>query len=226
MNCLHETCFNALPRAFFFSTILLHNHYSILYLCFNALPRAFFFSTEYKKPGNKKFNHVSMPYLGLSSFLQLYQLISTRIQLRFNALPRAFFFSTILLHNHYSILYLCFNALPRAFFFSTMSAKMYDSVNKVMFQCPTSGFLLFYRLYGIMNNYQVLLFQCPTSGFLLFYNKEKILFCSLKFVSMPYLGLSSFLLLATWDNSKLIKCFNALPRAFFFSTGLAILISY
>ena len=113
-------------------------------LCFNALPRAFFFSTEYKKPGNKKFNHVSMPYLGLSSFLQLYQLISTRIQLRFNA-------------------------LPRAFFFSTMSAKMYDSVNKVMFQCPTSGFLLFYRLYGIMNNYQVLLFQCPTSGFLLFY---------------------------------------------------------
>ena len=146
-------------------------------LCFNALPRAFFFSTEYKKPGNKKFNHVSMPYLGLSSFLQLYQLISTRIQLRFNA-------------------------LPRAFFFSTMSAKMYDSVNKVMFQCPTSGFLLFYRLYGIMNNYQVLLFQCPTSGFLLFYNYTMVYNANnVIVVSMPYLGLSSFLL----RNSESVK---------------------
>ena len=40
--------------------------------CFNALPRAFFFSTEEKYVRKGKQHTVSMPYLGLSSFLLHY----------------------------------------------------------------------------------------------------------------------------------------------------------
>ena len=62
--------FNALPRAFFFSTAYTDNKGEEHGKGFNALPRAFFFSTVYgvlEFINNKK---VSMPYLGLSSFLR------------------------------------------------------------------------------------------------------------------------------------------------------------
>ena len=70
------------------------------------------------------------------------------------------------------------------------------------------------------------MFQCPTSGFLLFYNYTMVYNANnVIVVSMPYLGLSSFLL----RNSESVKwgawCFNALPRAFFFSTAKSFTIT-
>ena len=86
-----------------------------------------------------------------------------------------------------------FNALPRAFFFSTNITE--ESKSELMtFQCPTSGFLLFYK-YVEPNMYHIV-----------------------SSVSMPYLGLSSFLQNITRLMKNLPQCFNALPRAFFFST--------
>ncbi len=86
-----------------------------------------------------------------------------------------------------------FNALPRAFFFST-NRIVEEMLNVLLFQCPTTGFLLFYEDYTHIITVADTLFQCPTTGFLLFYNCGKIM------------------------QSKKMVCFNALPRAFFFST--------
>ena len=62
-------------------------------------------------------------------------------------------------------------------------------------------------------------FQCPTSGFLLFYKIPLNRMVVKAVVSMPYLGLSSFL---HADKGYILFVpeprFNALPRAFFFST--------
>ena len=64
--------------------------------CFNALPRAFFFSTLSTEVSLKKdLKLVSMPYHGLSSFLRFNNLIGGSGEYCFNALPRAFFFSTL-----------------------------------------------------------------------------------------------------------------------------------
>ena len=63
-----------------------------------------------------------------------------------------------------------------------------------MFQCPTSGFLLFYSRRVYLKAKEAEMFQCPTTGFLLFY-KDKL-------IIVP----------------KYDRRFNALPRAFFFST--------
>ena len=102
--------------------------------------------------------------------------------------------------------------------------EIYDSVNKVIdvFQCPTSGFLLFYFHSAIDYENADMKFQCPTSGFLLFYSDEDLRNFLAPFgVSMPYLGLSSFLLTMMGKcHSKRDRCFNALPRAFFFSTDI------
>ena len=116
---------------------------------------------------------------------------------------------------------------------------------KIAFQCPTSGFLLFYKMQLVHSadmaslvsmpylglssflpernncmNVFTKKFQCPTSGFLLFYflsqAKREIIGSS---VSMPYLGLSSFLQEMCLADLKCEGCFNALPRAFFFSTN-------
>ena len=61
-----------------------------------------------------------MPYLGLSSFLLIYEQHKRKYREGFNALPRAFFFSTEL----------------KAIVFYV----------NFLFQCPTSGFLLFYAM--------------------------------------------------------------------------------
>ena len=61
-------------------------------------------------------------------------------------------------------------------------------------------------------------FQCPTTGFLLFYENIINQFLCKEHVSMPYHGLSSFLLKNNFTEKINVKCFNALPRAFFFST--------
>ena len=86
-----------------------------------------------------------------------------------------------------------FNALPRAFFFST-NRIVEEMLNVLLFQCPTTGFLLFYEDYTHIITVADTLFQCPTTGFLLFYKYT----CICKRV--------------------VFSCFNALPRAFFFST--------
>ena len=61
------------------------------------------------------------------------------------------------------------------------------------FQCPTSGFLLFYLIVTYRIIFTEIKFQCPTSGFLLFYVSQTLPVLPVSKVSMPYLGLSSFL---------------------------------
>ena len=94
---------------------------------------------------------------------------------------------------------------------------LHDSKINV-FQCPTTGFLPFYRtvlrVLATWDNcfnalfrafffstrremedhmISVSLFQCPISGFLLFYVSQTLPVLPVSKVSMPYLGLSSFL---------------------------------
>ena len=67
---------------------------------------------------------VSMPYHGLSSFLPLLKQYTRIKPVCFNALPRAFFFSTWGIPGLITFKVNSFNALPRAFFFSTNEAKI------------------------------------------------------------------------------------------------------
>ena len=103
-----------------------------------------------------------------------------------------------------------------------------------MFQCPTTGFLLFYIKNNETGEILTAEFQCPTTGFLLFYNFQNFqrkfqnirfnalprafFFSTLlsliapsshKIVSMPYLGLSSFLHIKNrinYETRKLFQC--------------------
>ena len=87
------------------------------------------------------------------------------------------------------------------------------------FQCPTSGFLLFYGVERCGTIYKFRLFQCPTSGFLLFYGarfKETI--AKLALFQCPTSGFLLFYQYSEKENVDMRVCFNALPRAFFFST--------
>ena len=88
------------------------------------------------------------------------------------------------------------------------------------FQCPTSGFLLFYLIVTYRIIFTEIKFQCPTSGFLLFYFIPEKWKGGVWSVSMPYLGLSSFLRFSNPSSPTSFKGFNALPRAFFFSTDI------
>ena len=114
-------CFNALPRAFFFSTSIPDKRGIYRQFGFNALPRAFFFSTYGYKLNKKPLtNPVSMPYLGLSSFLHTFSKTRKLDGILFQCPTSGFllFYRTGTLR-HSSVKNSCFNALPRAFFFST-----------------------------------------------------------------------------------------------------------
>ena len=145
-----KKCFNALPRAFFFSTKMqmrmnIKNRINVS-MPYHGLSSFLPKNILYNKEGIK---NVSMPYHGLSSFLHEGYLVYRRMLLCFNALPRAFFFSTgkdlIMKKINKS-----FNALPRAFFFSTSFTITKDTRQR-LFQCPTTGFLLFYADTEIYN---------------------------------------------------------------------------
>ena len=86
----------------------------------------------------------------------------------------------------------CFNALLRAFLFSTHTCTLWQG-RVIKFQCPTSGFSLFYTVSSAHNDHA-------------------------QNVSMPYFGLFSFLLRERMIKMKSYICFNALLRAFLFST--------
>ena len=62
-------------------------------------------------------------------------------------------------------------------------------------------------------------FQCPTSGFFLFYGKESFMRKLAFDVSMPYFGLFPFLRPYSMETRNNKYRFNALLRAFSFSTG-------
>ena len=89
-------------------------------MSFNALYRAYLISTEKKGKQNKESSNVSMPFIGLISFLQR-EKISILNQLG------------------------CFNALYRAYLIST-SGNYRIKANEMMFQCPLSGLSHFYKI--------------------------------------------------------------------------------
>ena len=89
-----------------------------------------------------------------------------------------------------------------------------------MFQYPTSGFSLFYvqQLTSCQSSISVSMPYFGLFSFLPISMNTIIKF--FKTVSMPYLGLSSFLhICSKLVTHYLIRRFNALPRAFFFSTA-------
>ena len=143
MNERDVISFNALPRAFFFSTILSEveeervemfqcptTGFLLFYrklgfdcnntrTCFNALPRAFFFSTLCRKERNDMSKeNVSMPYHGLSSFLPKHN-------------------ASLTMRSSVSMPYHGLSSFLR-------SRRLYTHFNCCRFQCPTTGFLLFY----------------------------------------------------------------------------------
>ena len=67
---------------------------------------------------------VSMPYHGLSSFLQLFMLKEVVITLLVSMPYHGLSSFLPLLKQYTRIKPVCFNALPRAFFFSTNEAKI------------------------------------------------------------------------------------------------------
>ena len=111
----------------------------------------------------------------------------------------------------------CFNALLRAFLFSTVWSAG-SSSNRVLFQCPTSGFSLFYNWRDFDSRCKEKSFQCPTSGFSLFYTEESKseLMTAVRFNAL----LRAFLFSTVKEEMEYLKlkCFNALLRAFLFST--------
>ena len=112
----------------------------------------------------------------------------------------------------------CFNALFRAFFFSTRREMEDHMISVSLFQCPISGFLLFYQLEAMSGIKQPVSFNALPRAFFFSTPGNKKQFNHQCSVSMPYLGLSSFLHMYELLKSELNSCFNALPRAFFFST--------
>ena len=161
--------FNALPRAFFFSTFR-NNMMSYVNTCFNALPRAFFFSTLLSGDRKQLLRYLLFQ-CPTSGFLLFYLWKKQK---------------------HFSIRPLCFNALPRAFFFSTYT-HILTVADTYLVSMPYLGLSSFLRQAFNGRYSNTVSFQCPTSGFLLFYKLFSLSLTSMKSVSMPYLGLSSFL---------------------------------
>ena len=77
-------------------------------------------------------------------------------------------------------------------------------------QCPTSGFTHFYKAAKKVVANKNGLCQCPTSGFTHFYTYKKKIYCGfIYYVSMPYIGLYSFLLstcACTGSNFRRCQC--------------------
>ena len=69
-----QDCFNALPRAFFFSTFLELENVNEIIKSFNALPRAFFFSTF--MTSSKDFTAIMAFQCPTSGFLLFYDGVS------------------------------------------------------------------------------------------------------------------------------------------------------
>ena len=88
------------------------------WICFNALPRAFFFSISKTSNGNSKISGVSMPYLGLSSFLWLKKISRKQKTLMFQCPTSGFLLFYVAINEMADKKLIRFNALPRAFFFS------------------------------------------------------------------------------------------------------------
>ena len=110
-----------------------------------------------------------------------------------NVLCRAFFISTYLESSILKLVKKGVNALYRAFFISTLDVSVYAKPELDLCQCPVSGFLHFYRkIVGVDT--------CSCSVSMPCIGLSSFLRVSLsldqkqpRIVSMPYIGLSSFL---------------------------------
>ena len=89
---------------------------------------------------------------------------------------------------------------------------------KNLCQCPQSGFLHFYHLNPLTFEKNEKMCQCPQSGFLHFYILKTKSKQRSSIVSMPSVGLSSFLPRRQQRSRRQQGCVNALSRAFFIST--------
>ena len=93
--------------------------------------------------------------------------------------------------------------------------KLVNEGDNFMCQCPTSGYPHFYRACPHCCN-EGIMCQCPTSGYPHFYQNKAEL--DKNYVSMPYIGLSPFLLYFVAIEPKKKECVNALHRAIPIST--------
>ena len=108
-----------------------------------------------------------MPYLGLHSFLRECKLWIT---------GKSY----------------CVNALSRAPFISTVN-KISTRTHSNWCQCPISGSIHFYTILAAYTTRTQNWCQCPISGSIHFYLMLSIQMTFHSMVSMPYLGLHSFL---------------------------------
>ena len=117
---------------------------SIMTININTLSRADFISTELQELVYAPQHHVSMPYLGRTSFLHDFMKQSISRQVRVNALSRAHFISTIrALARHRAPRSGCQCPISGALHFYGRSWR--GGIGKRMCQCPISGALHFYK---------------------------------------------------------------------------------
>ena len=118
--------------------------------------------------------YVSMPYLGLSSFLQLESLKTMAETLMFQCPTSGFLLFYAKDKDVEQMIYHDWFQCPTSGFLLFYSCYLSDtSWCYGLFQCPTSGFLLFYEFYNYRRHQAKIAFQCPTSGFLLFYGASQ-----------------------------------------------------
>ena len=193
-----------------------------------------------------------MPYLGLTSFLLRDYIHADDAEEGVNALSRAHVISTLFLVGKFNnvkecqcpisgsrhfykyrakkvlIISTCVNALSRAHVISTDGIDYYFMTHEEC-QCPISGSRHFYGRSSLLQG-EISPCQCPISGSRHFYaSAEDVLNDTDMNVSMPYLGLTSFLphpskLLDSMRVSSSVSahiCQNILKYCYFSTSYLA-----
>ena len=136
---------------------------------------------------------VSMPCVGLTSFLPWNGIRARKLfqvcQCPVSGLPH---FYCAIYDQHGAKASECVNALCRAYLISTRPWVLWRNHEGSACQCPVSGLPHFYRRAPYRYRIAVTC-QCPVSGLPHFYFKEVYYGKSQKCVSMPSVGLTSFL---------------------------------
>jgi len=165
-NFVTYNCVNALHRAYSISTKT-RTLATTVTTGVNALHRAYSISTKENFCFGIKTDWVSMPFIGLTPFLQP-NMTSCNPNTTMCQCP-----SSGLLHFYYT-----YN-------------KKYNDLYELC-QCPSSGLLHFYKNQDAGNNGNNGC-QCPSSGLLHFYNYDYYSNIRRQNVSMPFIGLTPFL---------------------------------
>ena len=153
-----------------------HRHYQQQLQCFNALYRANSISTSKGEKNHGKNNHVSMPYIGPTPFLQTEEETEEETEEVFQC--------PISGQLHFYI------------------GETEESIDEIIVSMPYIGPTPFLHIMVFYNKNFTKVFQCPISGQLHFYSEADVKIKIRECVSMPYIGPTPFLPLGTGKLHK------------------------